>query len=366
MALVQAYINLDDFYHQVERKILVNNLKLSSDNIRDFIYTTYDSEISMIPQCECGYYKGGYLLGRECPRCNTTVINVFDAIDPILWIEKFDTDLPFINPKFWADLSRVISTKIDGLRWLSDTSYNPPSIPPVLLGLKEIIGGRSYKNVVNNLEKIIIFLKHNSYFKVMSKQVKLDAILKLYKKDNDKILSNHLPLINKKLFIMETTNKGNYTPALLSDIIDLVILAINTSNNVITTPKKMETNTAKIISKSAELFTNYVKDLVSKKGGLIRKNIYGTRANFTFRCVVSSLGNDYDYDTIHVPWEILCTTFRPHVFSKLRQRGYTYKKASAKLFAAVLKYDEEIAEIGRELIDEAPNKGIAVLANRNQ
>jgi len=366
MALIQAYINLDDLYQQVERKILVNNLKLTSDSIKDFIYTTYEDEISMVPQCECGHYKGAYLLNRVCPRCETTVVNVFDSIEPILWIRKFDNDLPFINPKFWGDLSKIISTKVDGLRWLSDTSYNPPSIPPVLLALKEIINGRSYKNVISNLEKIIIFLKHNSYFKVMSKQVKLDALLKRYYKDKDKLFSDHLPLINKKLFVMETTNKGNYTPVLLSDIIDLVLLAINTANGVITTPKKMETNTAKIISKSMDLFSGYVKDLVSRKGGLIRKNIYGTRANFTFRCVVSSLNNDYEYDTLHVPWEILCTTFRPHVFSKLRQRGYTYKQASAKIFAGVLAYDEEIAEIGEELIREAPNKGIAVLANRNQ
>jgi hypothetical protein len=291
---------------------------------------------------------------------------VFDSVEPILWLEKFKDDLVFINPKFWADLSKTISTKLDGLRWLSDTTYNPPKIPPALLGLKEIIGGRSYLNVVNNLDKIIMFLKHNAYFKTLPKQVRLDALLKLVEEDRDKIFSNHLPLINKKLFVMETTNKGNYTSVLLSDIIDLALLGISTANDVGMTRKRIETNTAKVISKSAELFTNYLKDLVSKKGGLIRKNIYGTRAHFTFRCVVSAIGTDYDYDELHVPWSILTTTFRPHVINKLRKRGYNMKDASAKTFRATLIFDQEIADIGEELIKEAKGKGIAVLANRNQ
>jgi len=365
MAVIQSYIQLDDLYHRVGRKLLLNNITLSNDNIKDLIYTTYNNEISMIPQCECGHFVGAYLLGRSCPRCETSVVNTFDAVEPILWVEKFKKELRFINPKFWADLARTISTKIDGLRWLSDTSYNPPTIPPVLLGLKEIIGGRSYLNVVNNLEKIILFLKHNSYFKTLTKQVKLDALLFLIKNNENEIFSDHLPLINKKLFVMETTNKGNYTSVLLSDIIDLALLVISTSNDITMTFKKLETNTAKIISKSAELFTNYLKDLVSRKGGLIRKNIYGTRAHFTFRCVVSSLGVKHDYDTIHVPWMILTTTFRPHVMNKLLARGYKPKAASAKINKATLLFDKEIADIGEELIKEAKGKGIAVLANRN-
>jgi len=365
MALIQAYISLDNLYQQVNRKILLNNIKLSTDDIKDLIYTTYEDEVSMLPKCECGYYNKTYLLGKECPKCGTTAIRPFDNIEPILWIEKFADDLPFINPKFWADLSRIISTKLDGLRWLSDTSYNPPIVPQALLALKSIIGGRGYKNVLHNLKNIIIFLKHNSYFKTLPKQTKLDALLNRYEKDEHLLLSNHIPLINKKLFVMEKTSKGNFTTVLLSDIIDLALLAINTANDFSITPKRLETNTAKIISKSANLFTNYVKDLVSRKGGLIRKNIYGTRAHFTFRCVVSSLNKEYDYDTLHVPWLVLTTTFRPHVLNKLLRRGYSYKEASEKIFQATLHYDAEIAKIGNELIKESRYKGIAVLGNRN-
>ena len=365
MAVIQKYIQLDDLYSVTSNKIILNNMQLSSDNIKEHIYTAYDSEISMIPSCECGYYKNGYLQGKICPKCDTEVVATFDNVQPMLWVHKFADDLKFINPKFWADLSGVISTKMDGLRWLSDTSYNPPTIPPVLLGLKAIIGGRSYKNVSDNIERIIVFLLHNGYFKTMSKQTKLIALLELYKTDKDKMFSDNVPLINKKLFVMENTNKGNYSSILLADIIDLALLAVSTANDVATTPKRLETNTAKLISKSAELFGNYVRDLISKKGGVIRKQIYGSRAHFTFRTVVSSLRPKFDYDTIHVPWSILCSTFRPHVYSKLRKRGYNHKEADKILIRGVFTYSKELDDIGKELIKEASGKGICVLANRN-
>ena len=365
MPVVQDYISLDDLYARTERKLDLNDINISQSNIKELIYTTYGDEISLIPQCECGYFKGGYLIGKECPQCHTTVVKTFDNIKPILWIRKFDEDLPWIDPGFWADLSRIISVKVDGLRWLSDTSYNPPTIPPVLRTIKDMIGGRSYKNVLNNLETIIKLLMHNSHFKTLNKQIKLKMLHENYLEAKDKILSDRLPLINKKLFVMENTSKGDYTLTLLADVIDVALLAVTTANDVTITNKRLQNNVAKIISASASLFTNYVKELVSGKGGLSRKNIYGTRAHFTFRGVVTSLSTGYTHDEIHAPWLVLCTTFRPHVYNKLLKRGYTPKQANAKIFAAVQRYDKDIADIGKEITKESEYRGIPTLANRN-
>lgn len=365
MPIIQSYVNLDDLYIKADRVIKLNDVKLTQESIKDIIYTKYGNEISIVPQCECGHYKGGYLLGKECPVCGTTVIKAFESIKPILWIENFQEDLPFVNPKFWADLNKIINSKVDGLRWLSDTSYNPQSIPPVLPGLKALIGGRSYKNVINNLDKIIAYLKHSSYYKVHNKKSKLDILHENFHKYHDKLFSTHLPLINRKLFVIEDTNKGKYTNILSGDIVDLATLAIETANNINVTPKKLQNVTAKLISKSAGLFVSYVQDLVSKKGGLIRKNIYGTRAHPAFREVVSSLPPGYRYNEIHVPWKTLCSTFRPQVLNKLIKRGYNLKQASKKVFNGVLHYDSEIDTIGKELIAESPYIGLPVLANRN-
>ena len=365
MAIIQALIDHDHMFARTDRKIILNNLSLTDAGLKELIYTTYENEISLIPSCECGHYKKAYLLGRECPICHTTVIKSFDNIQPILWIEKFDENIPFINPKFWADLSKIMNSKIDSLQWLADTSYNPKKIPPYLHNIKEIIGGRSYLNVINNIDKIFKYLFNNSSFKTLSKQIRLKELYIVYKKNKHILFNNYIPLINKKLFVVENTNKGNYTFMILADIIDLAMLAVSSNNDPTITQKKKERNTAKIVAKSAQLFVKYTRDMVSKKGGLARKNIYGTRAHFTFRAVISSLRSIYDYDTIHVPWQIGPTVFRPQLINKLFKRGFTVIEASDLLHRATLRYDPLIDELLQELIDESPYKGLPVLANRN-
>jgi len=366
MALVQKLINLDDLFQQVQRKIILNDLNLTDENIKDIIYTTAGEHISLVPQCTCGELKGGYMLGKVCNACGTDVIKPFDNIDPLLWIRKFDADIPFINPKFWLMLTNIISTNVDGLRWLSDTTYKPKKVPPILLSISEIIGGRSYLNVVNNIEKIIMMLKANPTFKAsISKSTKLDLIHTLFRREKDILFTKYLPLINKNLFISETSNTGNYSTLLLADIIDLALLAVSVSNDVNLSQKKKENSTAKIISQSANLFLNYTKELVAKKPGLVRKNIYGTRTHFSFRAVITALPATYDYDTIIVPFVVGVSTFRPHLLNKLLRMGWTLKKASAKLYEACYVYSELIDSLLKELIAEAPGKGISVMLNRN-
>ena len=364
MALIQELINPDDLYQRVNRKIILNDLTLADENIKDIIYTTAGENISLIPQCECGELTGGYMLGKVCNTCGTDVVKPFDNIDPLLWIRNFDNKIPWINPKFWLMLSDIISTTMDGLRWLSDTSYKPKKVPPVLLSISEVIGGRSYLNVINNIEKIIIMLK-GMPSKSISKTTKLDLIHDLYKRNKDNLFSNYLPLINKNLFISETSPTGNYSTLLLADIIDLALLSVSVSNDVNLTQKRKENSTAKIISQSAELFINYTKELIAKKNGLVRKNIYGGRSNFSFRAVITALPYNYDYDTLRVPWVVGLSTFRPHLLNKLLKMGWSLKKASAYLYKSVYVYSDLINNLLNELIAESNDKGIAVILNRN-
>jgi len=366
MPLRQNLIDIDTLFHQTPRKVILNTLRLTDDNLRELIYTTSGSQISMIPQCECGFYKRTYLLGQTCPRCNTSVIDTFDEIRPLLWVDKFDINIKFINPKFWADLANIINTNIDGLRWLSDTGYNPPKVPPIMFKLKDLIGGRSYTNLCNKLEDIIIYLKHNGQYKTMPKKIKLEALHRTYKLKKDILFTNTIPLINKKLFISEQSKDGSYNTMLLADIIDIAMMVVAVANDVTLSKKKIENTMGKLISSSARLYVMYVREMISRKGGLLRKNIYGTRAHFTFRGVLSGNTHTTDaYDHIRVPWIIALTAYRPHILNKLLKRGYVYKEASRLLFDSELQFNQVISEIIHELIDESPVAGLPVWANRN-
>ena len=94
MPVVQTYKDLNQYYFSTERKILLNRLNYHNtdpNELSKLLYTVYEDEITIVPQCSCGNYQGAYLLGKVCPKCNTTVVSPFEQIRPIFWIEKYMT-----------------------------------------------------------------------------------------------------------------------------------------------------------------------------------------------------------------------------------------------------------------------------------
>ena len=58
--------------------------------------------------------------------------------------------------------------------------------------------------------------------------------------------------------------------------------------------------------------------------------------------------------------------FRPHVLNKLMANGkYSYREASLKIFKAAKCFDQEIADIGEELLREAKGSEYKMILHRN-
>ena len=369
--IVQKYISLDQYYREsTGTKIILNDLdEFSSDDIdtvNNSLMTVYNSDtIDIIPTCDCGHLKGAYLEGTICNYCGTEVVNPQDQMNSILWLKALDNDMLFLSPHYWLMLRNVMSKKIDYLRWLADTSYNPPiDIPSYMYGLKDMLGERSYPNVINNIDKIIIFLKEQPKFKKPTHMANLNMLLDVYTNQRDTILSNYLPVPNKKLFVMENTSKGKFTNLTVSDMIDLVMSWIKVSSGNKTFNRKSN-STASVVSKLATLYSNYFGTYISSKVGIFRKHAYSFRSHFTFRAVITSIPGRHEADGVIVPWVIGVTAYRPHILNKLIKRGYTYKQANKLLFKVVGSYDEVVSEILDELILEAKDQFLPVLIQRN-
>ena len=253
-------------------------------------------------------------------------------------------------------VSSVKSSNKDYLRWLSDDKYNPRvKIPPYILTLKELLGGvRSYKNTISHFEKIISFLISIPKFKAPNKQRELKELLKLYREHKEDIFSEYLPIVNKKLFVMENTNKGKFINLAASDAIEVVmgwlsVVSLNKDN-----PKKEEVMTCRSVSNLSTLFHTYLKQYITTKYGWIRKHNVATRCYFSCRCVITSRPGSHKYDEIEMPWVIGPTVFRPHILNKLiNQRGFSYKDAVTLLNRSIKKYEPLIDEILNELIKSA-------------
>jgi len=371
MAVVQKLLDLDSYYKVTTgAKIILNDLDPFDiddiETINNSLMTVYDSDvISTVPTCDCGATKVRYMLGRECPECSTIVADPQEQTDPVMWLKHLDSMPGFINPSYWLMLKSLLSTKIDYIRWLTDTSYNPPiEVPSHIHGCLEIIGSRDYSNFVHNIDKVLIYLSTLSKFKDPNTLYSINVLLDMYKNQSNKVFSTYLPVVNKKLFVMENTSKGKFTNLAVSGMIDIIMLWVKASSSELSTKRKSNM-TASMLSKMSILYKDHFKDYVSGKIGIFRKHVYSARSHFTFRAVISSIAGRHNYDEIHVPWSIGVTAFRPHIVNKLFKMGYKYKDINSMMFRAVKLYMPIIDEILQSLIAEAPGGKLYVIEQRN-
>ncbi len=375
MAITQTLLSMDEYFRTTQGdKIIVNDLNYFSiqdiESLNSNLMTIYDTEtLSTVPVCDCGSLKGRYLLGKVCSDCGATVKEPHRKVEPLLWLKTLDMDIRFMNPTFWIMLKVILHRKLDYVRWLSDPKYNPPNkLPPYMVGTKDVIPERSYPALIEHLPNLLIYFQNHSHFKKDPEKVKkLELLHNMYLTQKDRVFSTFLPIVNKKLFVMENTTKGKFTNLAVADVIDIVMLWTKTVSDEKLTLKKANAITGSVVAKFANLFQNYFDKYLTKKPGAFRKHVYGARSHFTFRTVIISIGGPHDHREIHAPWAMGVTAFRPHILNKLvNKRGYTYKDASKLLFKSVKHYDSVIDEILNELIDESPYPvGIPVLATRN-
>lgn len=377
MAITQRLISLDAYYRATPGdKIIVNDISwFKPDDLETLnrnLMSIYDNTdiLSTKPTCDCGVTAGRYLVGKCCSVCGTKCQERDQKMTPLIWLRAIDEDHLFINPVIWLMIKKLLSNKGDYLRYLCDTRYNPPiGIPPYIINIRDMVlkGERSYANTSKHLVDILKYLLSVPKYKDPSKQEYIQLLINMVMQHPDEIYSNYLPIINKKLFIVENTSKGKFINLASSDIIDVVMSWVKLcSENINLTPKQISSTMASVMSNISNLYHNYYSKFLIGKPGVFRKHLYGTRSHFTFRCVIVSTPGEHKYNEIVAPWAIGLTAFRPHIFNKLIKRGYNYKQANKLLFKSVKKYDPVISEILDELITETPEgKGIAVTQLRN-
>lgn len=137
------------------------------------------------------------------------------------------------------------------------------------------------------------------------------------------------------------------------------------------TTKIVDRRFAKIQMKLIEYAKSLISDKAATKGGLIRKSVISGRLHFTGRGVIVPLTCDNYGDEIHVPWEIMCTSFRSYMVNYLR-RVKKYKPMAALRKAIAATYNPEDPEI-EEFFDYLMRmyrevykvKGIPTVVNRN-
>ena len=373
MAIYQELRNLDEEIQKLnEPPIFINNLaNVTEDDreeIRNLIMTRYSGDmISLLPSCRCGATKNEASIRQRCLECGTLVeSSIENDIQSALWFHVPRGVTKLINPSIWIMLEkRLKKSGFSVLRWLTDRSYAPTTRTPEIVRKLEMDNiPRGYNNFVENFDAIINYLFDLKIFQVKGEP---DYLRHLLQTKRDCVFCNYIPLPNKVIFIVEQTNVGIYLDDVTRDAFDLILMMVSIDKNFHDQQSWVKENrTAKVLARLGEFFEDYYRQNLSPKNGQFRRHIYGSRLIFSFRAVISSITDPHDHEGVEVPWGIGVTVFRPHLINKLMRYGFNLNSAIGLLQSHVGKYHPLIDQLLQQLIDEAPDRKIWCILQRNQ
>lgn len=377
MAISLELVSADKIFHQLPNPpIIVNDVLSTSEDEREalnnLIYSKYGSEhLTNLPSCNCGEgvgIVGEFNRGVFCPNCRSVVKPPIDnEINSILWMRAPDGVAKFINPIVWTMLSkRFTVSRFNIIQWLCDSGYSPDAkVPREIEEIQDAGIVRGYNNFVANFDVIMEFLFTRKKFIAKSKG-NIDHLQELLRNQRDCIFSKYLPLPNKSLLIIEEINVGTYVDPIAMGAINAIqtIASIDAPGNTFS-PKVKENRTIKTLVKLAEFNEEYVHSGLGGKPGILRRNVFGSSFNFSFRTVISSLTGAHREDEVHIPWPVAITVFRYHILNRLKLLGMTINHAIGYLNEHAYKYDDLLNGIFLDFIAAGDGKGIPVTMGRN-
>ena len=260
------------------------------------------------------------------------------------------------------------SAKFDSLAYLTNRKYKSALAVPKILDtlMKEIPNfQRNYTWVVENLEVILTYLLNVNNPTFYPKRARIRIMLDLLRNERDTVISSHIPIPSKELFLVEDTQFSNKKLNLVTGVVKS--LALN-YRDAIDNGRDTDTAMSRLVSELATVYNMNVDDLLNGKKRVIRTNIFGMKPPGSFRTVMVPISGPHLYDDFIMPWIIAIIDFRPYILSRLEDMGYGYLDSCEKIDLALYNYDKEIDDILEAILAEAKavnGRGICITQNRN-
>lgn len=330
--------------------------------------------------CQCNKWEGNHYTGVVCDVCGHTVSPVYcKDISYKGWIILPKMFPKLIHPLFFEMVTKILNYLPAEMRryegrtlTIADWLLNPAL--PIQKFWPQMGNGLTYLNAhLMDVVKFLIPLQPKKKRETII--VGLNTLLEEYK---DNLFIDKYPVINEFLHLMTQYNENSSkfqtddTSPYLFEIYSALCSIVEDDNmGKRLTTKIVDRRFAKIQMKLIEYAKSLISDKAATKGGLIRKSVISGRLHFTGRGVIVPLTCDNYGDEIHVPWEIMCTSFRSYMVNYLR-RVKKYKPMAALRKAIAATYNPEDPEI-EEFFDYLMRmyrevykvKGISTVVNRN-
>ncbi len=354
--------------------IIINDIPTVTEEQKAFldnlIYKRFESDLlSNEPTCECGSTTGGYKIGVVCPNCNTIVKDEMDQeLHPLVWVRSPNGVQKLMNPIILMMLLRHFNkSNFSLMEWLINTDYTSSGQKPGYIDSLLAAGvKRGYNNFIIHIEEYFNLMFDIKVFR--SKKGQYDPLYHLVMKGlkEGKLLSRHIPLVNRSLMVIEETKVGKWVDPIVMGAIDAMRTISSIDDPVMAfTPRQKENRTAKTLIALANYYKETVDEVLSDKTGMFRKHVFGTRNHFSMRNVITSLTKNHRYDELHIPWGAAVTTFKMHLMNKLYNRGFTINDASALLQECVYRHDPLVNVLFDEMFAESRDGGFWAIFQRN-
>ena len=320
--------------------------------------------VSLLPRCKCEATQGFFPPKTLCSVCGTEVKNdITQPIDYALWFRKPKGVNTLINPHYWLVLKEVMALPgFNILLYLTDRDYRPKQKNPPIIGtlINAGITERGYNYFTDNMFRILeicVGIK-----KLATQTTKIKAILTQMVTTPDSVLTDYIPVPNKAALVMEFNSLGIFRSPSMAEARD----AINTMVGIDDMPfvRNIQNRTSKCLDKICVFYTQYFDKSFRPKEGWIRKHLAGSRLNFTFRCVLTSITKPHLYNELHVPWCMAVVVFKHHLISKLMKypgNPYSLPEATRLIYDHANTYHPVLAELLDSFITDANGKLYAIV-----
>jgi len=375
MPVYQRLVYLDKVFESLKTQaVVVNDVSITTESEKGIfsklLFQRFGSElVSCVPKCECGATKDAHRLGEICNICGYAVKDPMDQrLEALVWLRAPKQVLALINPIVLLQLrQKFTKSGFSIIDWLLNTDYRPGiNLPPDVVVLMDKGVKRGYNNFIQNFDVIIDQLF--SLKLTRNKSLMDDDLYKEIHLFKDRIFSQHIPLPNRSLMVVEDNSTGSW--------VDPVILGALDAVNMLTgidTPLKFrnerqrQNTTAKALLTLCDFYTGLNQTVFAKKGGLYRKHIYGGRNMYSARAVISSITDPHEYDELHISWGVGVTMLRIHLLNKLMRAPYKLspREANLKIRSATYTYDADLDKLFQEIIAESEEGGLVCIFQRN-
>lgn len=375
MGISAVIISHDELYDSLTNPpIIVNEFDISTQEnqtkLNNHTMTNYEGDtLDIVPSCDCGALRFQHNVGIRCGICKQQCLPSTERkLESMLWIAAPKGVDRLMNPWVFTIMrSYFVVKSVSMLDWLTNPYYIPPNknLEATLEYLRDTGIKRGLNFFYRNFDSIMsLFL--TEILPDKKNQQTMDDLQLFVTKYRKALFSTKVPIPSKVVFITESTATGIYADFTMTPAINAIrtISAIEHSHAPLS-QKEIESRTMKAIVMLSDYYRVFFGTQLGSKPGWFRKHVFGSRVHFSFRAVISSTSEMCHYDEIHLPWSLSVMVLKLHITAKLHAMNFTPNEINKFIYEHTLKHHPLMEQIFNELIAEAPDKGIAVIFQRN-